>query len=122
MRAVDASGSSAWAARTATTDELYDPEDVTADDETSSSLRLNWDEVSEATSYLVKRRGSTTETPKAAAYRSHHLHRTGLERCRCCRSGTGVARQRRPVSRASSISRATLRWLRPSTNTLRLSA
>ena len=45
----------------------------------------------------------------------------GWERCRCCRSGTGVARERRPVFRASPISRATLRWLRPSTNTLRLS-
>ena len=73
VRALNASGASGWVSIKHTTKQLADPTNVTADSATSSSLTLNWDGVAEATSYKVKRSGSTDEESKAASDRSHTL-------------------------------------------------
>ncbi len=77
VRAVNANGASGWRSLKHTTEQLDDPTNVSAGSATSSSLVLNWDGVSEATSYKVKRSGSTTETTKAATDRSHKF--SGLD-------------------------------------------
>ena len=73
VRALNTSGASAWATVKKTTERLKDPTNVSADNATSSSLRLNWGGVSEATSYEVKRSGSTNVETKTSSARSHEF-------------------------------------------------